>query len=74
MPYLESLPGDTPGTLGPVTWRGAVVGADAVDLLDGGHSEGRPGAEVARGRLQEQYLMYICLAMEAVRMKNQSSS
>ena len=40
--YLERLPGDTSASGGPVRGAGAVVAADAVDLLDGGDTDGRP--------------------------------
>ena len=39
---LESLPGDTAGSLAPVRRSAAVALADAVDLADGGDTDWRP--------------------------------
>ena len=41
-PDLKSLPGDTSGSSVPVRGAAAVTHSDAVDLPDGGHSDGRP--------------------------------
>ena len=41
-PDLKSLPGDTSGSPVPVRGAAAVTHSDAIDLPDGGHSDGRP--------------------------------
>ena len=41
-PDLKSLPGDTSGSPVPVGGAAAVTHSDAIDLPDGGHSDGRP--------------------------------
>ena len=40
---LQSLPGQTAGSLAPVRRRASVALADAVDLADGGDADRRPG-------------------------------
>ena len=67
---LQRLPGDAAAAGGPVERARAVVAPDPVDLLDGGHADGRPeggGGEGQVGRSQQPDLMYMCRAMEAAR-------